>query len=81
MRLLALTVLIGALAIAASIVFIERWRFVPRGEFGVYRLDRWSGKVDFCSAVTPGVVTCAPPVQTTRGGLPPVNELFGNSTQ
>jgi len=56
-----IAVLIGACLIAASILFIGRWQISAIGfgykEFGaspdnntqgVYRLDRWTGSIDYC---------------------------------
>ena len=68
---LVLAILFGCLTIAAAILFIGRWEIsaVPGDTpFKVFRLDRWTGTIDYCS---PDVRIVA------EGSYPPtVAELF-----
>jgi hypothetical protein len=44
-------ILLGALAIAATLAFVFRWEVtirVDRGAESVFRLDRWSGTIVPC---------------------------------
>jgi hypothetical protein len=60
MRLVvAVAILVGSLIIAATIAVVSRWSIITgptTGEStdypiqGIYRLDRWTGKVTWCSA-------------------------------
>jgi hypothetical protein len=43
-------ILIGAALIAASIAWVGRWQIsgIPGERIVAYRLDRWSGTIDYC---------------------------------
>lgn len=43
-------ILAGAALVAASILWIGRWQVsgVPGDAIVAYRLDRWSGTIDYC---------------------------------
>jgi len=41
-------ILAGAVLIALSILFIGRWQISAFGDTHVYRLDRWTGEIEYC---------------------------------
>jgi len=54
----AIAILVGSLAISLSILFIGRYEISGYGEgtrftssTAVYRLDRWTGRIDVCAPV------------------------------
>jgi hypothetical protein len=50
-RVVAGAVLVGALIVAGAIVFVGRWQIAGGADpqrFEIYRLDRWSGHVEYC---------------------------------
>jgi hypothetical protein len=91
MRLaVVLAMLAGALAIAASIVFIGRWQMTAEAG-SLYRLDRWTGAVEFCVprqvdsehyAIKCYRIAPPPPPPTFPPQVPPTgSEFFGNTTR
>jgi hypothetical protein len=55
MRLVAGAIIAGSLIVSASLLFIGRWQIsgaaTPEtGVFNVFRLNRWTGKVEYCGA-------------------------------
>jgi hypothetical protein len=51
-----ITVIVAALIIVASMAFLFRWHVIS-SSIGVQRLDRWTGKIQFCGQ-TNGKVVC-----------------------
>jgi hypothetical protein len=51
-----ITVIIAVLMIVASMALLFRWHVIS-SSIGVQRLDRWTGKIQFCSQVS-GKVVC-----------------------
>jgi hypothetical protein len=50
------TVIVAAVLIAISLAMLFRWHIVS-SSIGVHRLDRWTGKVEFC-AQPDGKIVC-----------------------
>jgi hypothetical protein len=51
-----ITVIVAALIIACSIALLSRWHIISSST-GVQRLDRWTGKIQFCN-LAGGKVAC-----------------------
>jgi hypothetical protein len=51
-----ITIIVAALIIAVSMAGLFRWHVVS-SSIGVQRLDRWTGKIQFCN-LTNGKVVC-----------------------
>jgi hypothetical protein len=51
-----LTVIVATLIIVGSMFFLFRWHVIS-SSIGVQRLDRWTGKIQFCSQAD-GKVVC-----------------------
>jgi hypothetical protein len=51
-----ITVIVAVLIIVGSMFFLFRWHVIS-SSIGVQRLDRWTGKIQFCSQVN-GRVVC-----------------------
>jgi hypothetical protein len=51
-----ITIIVAALIIAVSMAGLFRWHVVS-SSIGVQRLDRWTGKLQFCNQ-TSGKVVC-----------------------
>jgi hypothetical protein len=51
-----ITVIVAAVMIVVSMALLFRWHVVS-SSIGVQRLDRWTGKIQFCSQ-TSGKVVC-----------------------
>jgi hypothetical protein len=49
-------IIVAALIIACSIALLFRWHVIS-SSIGVQRLDRWTGKIQFCSQAN-GKVVC-----------------------
>jgi hypothetical protein len=51
-----ITIIVAALIIAVSMAGLFRWHVVS-SSIGVQRLDRWTGKIQFCNQAN-GKVVC-----------------------
>ena len=51
-----ITLIVAALIIVGSMALLFRWHVVS-SSIGVQRLDRWTGKIQFCSQAN-GKVVC-----------------------
>jgi hypothetical protein len=51
-----ITIIVAALIIAGSMALLFRWHVIS-SSIGVQRLDRWTGKIQFCGQVN-GKVVC-----------------------
>jgi hypothetical protein len=51
-----ITVIVAVLIIAASMAVLFRWHVIS-SSIGVQRLDRWTGKIQFCNQAN-GKVVC-----------------------
>jgi hypothetical protein len=51
-----ITVIVAVLIIVGSMFFLFRWHVIS-SSIGVQRLDRWTGKIQFCSQAN-GKVVC-----------------------
>jgi hypothetical protein len=49
-------VIVAAIIIAGSMAFLFRWHIIS-SSIGVQRLDRWTGKIQFCGQAN-GKVVC-----------------------
>lgn len=67
MRLVAGAIIAGSLIVTASLLFVERWQIsgaaTPEsGVFNVFRLDRWTGKIEYCGVdpynLSPPKIVC-----------------------
>jgi hypothetical protein len=56
MNRLPITVIVAALIIVGSMALLFRWHVVS-SSIGLQRLDRWTGKIQFCSQPN-GKVVC-----------------------
>ena len=45
----AKAIIIGAALIAVAILFVFRWQITATQDYGVIRLDRWTGSVTGCA--------------------------------
>jgi hypothetical protein len=51
-----ITVVVGCLIFVIALAFLFRWHVIS-SSIGVQRLDRWTGKIQFCSQAN-GKVVC-----------------------
>jgi hypothetical protein len=51
-----ITIIVAVLIIAGSMALLFRWHIIS-SSIGVQRLDRWTGKIEFCGQ-TNGKVVC-----------------------
>jgi hypothetical protein len=51
-----ITVIVATLIIVGSMFFLFRWHVIS-SSIGVQRLDRWTGKIQFCGQAS-GKVVC-----------------------
>jgi hypothetical protein len=61
-----ITVIVAAVMIVVSMALLFRWHVVS-SSIGVQRLDRWTGKIQFCSQAN-GKVVCVDESANTPSG-------------